>query len=589
MKLSRAILIKFTFFLGVFFFIAMIVVALVLLNSHRRSSGSSAQDLESENLDYLDHQISAVIVPHHDLVQDKRASLFKEIENRANPKTIILVSLNHFNSGTGDIITTEKTWDLSGGQINADKDKISGLDSDIVDNQEAAFTQEHGLTNILGDLYDSFPSTKIIPLIIRQNTSKEKISGLSKNLQNVCGGDCLLVASVDCSHFQPGALSQIHDGLTIQALNNLDEDLIWQAEIDSNQSLALAISWAKSSTASRFHLEENTNSGELASDRDAESTSYILGWFEAGDQNPAINDRVSFIIGGDMMFDRMIDSTFRDNKIFDIFSNLGGRLFWGTDLSIANLEGPVSGEPIPIDTGANNMIFNFPPKTPDVLKFLHLNAVSLANNHTLNNGKSGLANTIKMLNDEMIIPIGAQAKFDDLSVARFGGGNAKISVVAIESLEVDTDLSDTIRQEKANGSKVLVFPHWGTEYETTHNANQSKLAHAWIDAGADIVLGSHPHVIQDAELYDGKPIFYSLGNLLFDQTFSSETQHGLIIAGEFKGESLSLVLLPTVQKKLKPELLRGDEKTAFITKMRNYLKLPIIDTAYGYDMVTISQ
>jgi poly-gamma-glutamate synthesis protein (capsule biosynthesis protein) len=131
------------------------------------------------------------------------------------------------------------------------------------------------------------------------------------------------------------------------------------------------------------------------------------------------------------------------------------------------------------------------------------------------------------------------------------------------------------------------MPHWGTEYEAIHSASQEKLAHSWIDAGADIIIGSHPHVIQDAEMYKNRPIFYSVGNFVFDQSWSEPTQRGLIVAGKFKGDTLEIVLLPTVIKKLQPELLSGTQKTDFITKIRDDLGITTSDTGLNYDKITI--
>jgi len=77
---------------------------------------------------------------------------------------------------------------------------------------------------------------------------------------------------------------------------------------------------------------------------------------------------------------------------------------------------------------------------------------------------------------------------------------------------------------------IIVYPHWGTEYLTSHpDKRQTDLAHQFIDSGADIIIGSHPHVIQPIEIYKEKPIFYSLGNFVFDQYFSKETMQGLML------------------------------------------------------------
>jgi len=531
-------------------------------------------------------RIVGITVPHHDLLAKDRADYLTRISNGISPKTIILVSPNHFDTGNADIQTTSKVWDLGTAKVMPATEIIDKLPTTMVGVDENAFLGEHGIKNILSDIASSFPAAKLVPIIIKQDTSREKVALLGDNLIKNCTEDCLMITSVDDSHYQPASLSELHDSLTIRALNNLDEELIWRAEVDSNQSLALLLAWSKAHGADKFHLEKNTNSGFMASDRDAEATSYIFGDFQSGDKDTAILDEVTFTVAGDSMFDRAVDYKFRDNKIYDIFANFGDRVLAGTDLSLLNLEGPISAEPIPADQ-SEGLIFNFPPKTVDALKWLDINAVSLANNHTMNAGKAGFANTLKVLKDKNILPIGSSNTFDETSIARFGSGTNKLSVITIESLEVSKDLTETIKIEKAAGNRVMIMPHWGTEYEPIHSASQEKLAHSWIDAGADIVIGSHPHVIQDAELYKSRAIFYSIGNFVFDQTWSEPTQKGLIIAGKFKGDTLELVLLPIVSKKIQPELLRGADKTDFITKIRTDLDLPTSDTGLGYDKITI--
>lgn len=537
-----------------------------------------------------DSDISAVIVPHHDLVKEDRAKIFKELSEKTKPKTIILLSPNHFSVGNGNFITTDKVWELVDVSIEPDKEKIQAIaKTGLVNLNEAAFDREHGITNILGDINTNFPEAKIIPIMLRQDASEEEVNKLFETVNNVCKNDCLLIASVDCSHYQPGALAEIHDSLTIRALNNLDEDLIWQAEVDSPQSLFFALKWAKSHNADKFELKENTNSGQIANERDAESTSYIFGYYEQGEEKK-IDDEITFMLGGDMMFDRYVDYSFREEKIFDVMKNLGERFFWGTDIAMVNLEGPISATAITPDNTANNLIFNFPPKTPDVLDWLHINAVSLANNHTNNAGSSGLENTKKMLGEKNITYIGQQSELNDNSVRRFQSGNQKISVITINLLETEDELIPIIQKEKQDGNFVVIFSHWGNEYEKTHSQSQEKTAHSWIDAGADLIIGSHPHVVQDAEIYQSKVIFYSLGNLLFDQMFSSETQRGLVLAGRVRNNQLEeIVILPTVQKNLKPQLLSGSEKTDLITKFRKNLGLEKENKDYGYDMIEIKR
>lgn len=236
--------------------------------------------------------ISTIILPHHDLAAASRQSLLYQAAETITPKTIILVSPNHFETGGYDIMTTDKTWRLMNAYLEPDKNIIKKLNIPL---DESAFEREHGIFNLLGPLKNAFPDAKIVPIILKSNLARGKTIELAQQLSKVCTNSCLLVASVDFSHYQPGALAEIHDVLSLKALNNLDEDLIWQAEVDSNQALALALHWAKEHQTEKFKLFENTNSGKIANAPDAESTSYILGWFERG--IIAQNSSETFIAG----------------------------------------------------------------------------------------------------------------------------------------------------------------------------------------------------------------------------------------------------------------------------------------------------
>jgi poly-gamma-glutamate synthesis protein (capsule biosynthesis protein) len=108
--------------------------------------------------------------------------------------------------------------------------------------------------------------------------------------------------------------------------------------------------------------------------------------------------------------------------------------------------------------------------------------------------------------------------------------------------------ADVKKARDAGADIVVVFPHWGTEYDATPFAGQRNLAHAAIDAGADMVIGNHAHWAGAIEVYDGKPIFYALGNFVFDQTWSEPTMEGITVEMTFRGTDL-------VQIRLRPHLI----------------------------------
>jgi len=97
-----------------------------------------------------------------------------------------------------------------------------------------------------------------------------------------------------------------------------------------------------------------------------------------------------------------------------------------------------------------------------------------------------------------------------------------------------------------------------------------------VAVGATMVIGSHPHVVQNIEIYNNRPIIYSLGNFIFDQTFSEETQQGLVVAGTISDKQIQINLMPTKQVGLKPRFMTGSEKRATLDALlapaKSYLK-----------------
>jgi gamma-polyglutamate biosynthesis protein CapA len=115
-----------------------------------------------------------------------------------------------------------------------------------------------------------------------------------------------------------------------------------------------------------------------------------------------------------------------------------------------------------------------------------------------------------------------------------------------------------INQVENSSDLVIVYAHWGNEYQSNSNLAIQTIAHKLIDAGADVIIGSHPHVVQESEIYNGKVIYYSLGNFIFDQYFMPETQQGLLVKMviDMKAETIAFIeypilLLPTGQTILK--------------------------------------
>jgi len=505
--------------------------------------------------------IPVVIVPHFNDFAAKRAELLKQVGSIYKPETAIVVSVNHFNTGDTNITTAERTWTLNGGNVSANQGLVKKLaESGIATNDENAFSQEHGITNVLSDVRDNIAGN-ILPIIIKDTTPRDQLDKLESWIDSNCK-DCIMIASVDFSHYQPSAIAKVHDQFSIQSLQNMDADKTLAAETDSPQTLYLAEKVAAKNKATNFNLFYNSNSGEVGKNDDAETTSVVLGYYsDKASSSASAEASTSFVIAGDAMFDRNVWQKYQPD-LKNVFSNFGTRVFRGSDISLINLEGPVSDHTIPgIQTGG--MSFNFQPQVPSVLKYLNVGEVSLANNHTNNAGTSGFTTTKSMLTKSDIKYFGQPVGFSsDASVIRLSGG-VPATIIGIMALD-DFDqaaLKAKIKSEKVAGQTVIIMPHWGTEYAPKHSASQKQMAKEWIAAGADLIVGSHPHVTQDFEIVDGKPVIYSLGNFVFDQFFSQETQEGLVVAGTITKDKITLSFLPTVEKTIKPQFMTGADKT----------------------------
>ena len=245
-------------------------------------------------------------------------------------------------------------------------------------------------------------------------------------------------------------------------------------------------------------------------------------------------DNVRLLFVGDLMFDRFICKAVEWYGYEYIYSNVE-ILLGEKDLVIGNLEGPITNEMSEsintIAGSAKNFKFTFASGTADVLKKMNINLVNIGNNHILDFGSTGLKTTRKYLEESGIRWFGDPE--DE---------NRRLCIVNIKGLKIGfVSYNQFIKSgyEKAvidiknafsmNIDVIIVFAHWGIEFASIPDKQIRELAHGLIDNGADIIIGTHPHVIQPKEIYNEKLIYYSLGNFIFDQYFDSKTKKGIAV------------------------------------------------------------
>jgi poly-gamma-glutamate synthesis protein (capsule biosynthesis protein) len=271
-------------------------------------------------------------------------------------------------------------------------------------------------------------------------------------------------------------------------------------------------------------------------------------------------DRVSLLAFGDMLLDRYIKKTIDKYGTDYPFQNIKSSLT-GNDLTLANLEG-VFTDFKPNKASPNMTSFTFDPKLVPAIKNLGFNILLEANNHSQDFGKAGLAQSQAYLEQNGIDCFGTYSNEGKISTIKDING-IKIGFVGYDEFGNSfDDVIAEIKKLKPEVDHVVIFAHWGIEYQTNSSDDQRQKGRQFIDAGADLVLGGHPHVVQPLEIYKSKLIFYSLGNFVFDQVFSQSVQRGLAVGAVFTKDSIDCYLMPTQNKNFVVNFAAGDAKTA---------------------------
>ncbi len=241
----------------------------------------------------------------------------------------------------------------------------------------------------------------------------------------------------------------------------------------------------------------------------------------------------------------------------------------GADLTIGDLECPLTDR---YEVPYTGMEFVAPAETIDGIKMLGLDIAALANNHSTNFGRTALTDTIELLKENGIAYTGGGYDYNEAHHPAFlEAGGKTFAYLNYNSIKGSLDASATepgvawinmqpwypdseqdfqtvesdIREARKQADVVIVGFHWSKEYVYEPNPSMVALAHRACDAGADMVVGQHPHSVQSLESYDGKLIAYSLGNFIFDQRFSEQVRQGFFLNCDFRdGVLTSLEMVP---------------------------------------------
>ena len=307
-------------------------------------------------------------------------------------------------------------------------------------------------------------------------------------------------------------------------------------------------------------------------------------------EKPASSKEITLVFTGDIVFERGQNpwsSIAYDRGIEACFDEAAWNTMQDADFLIVNNEFPYTerGSAIP----GKKFTFRCPPWTAGWIKEMGTDIAALANNHINDFGQDGMMDTFDALDEEEIPYIGAGRDLDDAEQTAYcianGMTTAILNATEIERYEnpetrgatedspgvfrclyIDR-LCEKVREAKEKADFCIVFVHWGTELMPAAEAGQYEKAQALVDAGADLIVGAHPHCLQNIEYIDGIPVFYSLGNYFFSA--AARDTGVLRITLNCEDASIKTLQFIPMQQYRGVSTLEGTQKERVLENMRS--------------------
>lgn len=290
---------------------------------------------------------------------------------------------------------------------------------------------------------------------------------------------------------------------------------------------------------------------------------------DAGDVDCS-EDSLRITFTGDLLLDRGVRKVIEYRGIESLFSPSVDSLFAESDMVVANLECPVTKIESPVN---KQFIFRAEPECLDVLREHGITHLNMANNHTMDQGREGLRDTELQVRRHGMIPLGYGVGPEDAArpilltecprkvylltsvLVRSENWVNIDGAPCVSDCGVETIIHTVDSLKKVDSkSCVIVMLHWGAEHKLEPVLLQVQQARMIADAGADCIVGHHSHTLQTYEVYNGVPIFYGIGNFIFDQSKSINSVGGIVTSLITK-DSASFSLLPVEIEKCTPRIV----------------------------------
>ncbi len=282
----------------------------------------------------------------------------------------------------------------------------------------------------------------------------------------------------------------------------------------------------------------------------------VVSYLVTISNNQVTKPFITILLTGDVMLGRTVmttsldknDPTYPFREVSDVLKS--------ADITFINLENPVVTNCPETVVG---LIFCADPKMVQGLTYAGVDIVNLANNHSKNYGQSGVDQTVNYLKQANIASIGLN------NVTMKQSSNVKFAFVGFDKSQqanpkLTQDEKNLLIKANLESDVLIVAMHWGVEYQNKALPGVRALAKELVDLGAEVVVGHHPHWVQDWETIGDTPVFYSLGNFIFDQMWSENTRKGMAVRLTFDGVKL-------VKQEFLPVFMQNHAQPRFVNNL----------------------
>ena len=484
-------------------------------------------------------KLSGVTVPHH-LLADRLVALGMKAASGFSYKRIVILSPDHFRRSVKPFATTARGFRTVLGRVGTDKDAVGRLlaASDLVE-ESCLFDRDHGVRALLPFVHHYFPQALVVPVAISIKSRRSDWDALGEALAPLLDDDTLVLESTDFSHYLPQHAARLRDQQTLNVIasGSLDQlTMLGQpGHLDSLGALYVQMRVQQAVYGAAPLVIANDNAQQYEAKTSESTTSYMVILFgrlgpEHNDPSPA--NVAIYYLAGDTNFGRSMKRALLDAESADRVAEEVLRRTKGRPL-VVNLEGVILPN---VPQAIDDMTLAMPEDlTVAWLERLNVVGAGLANNHAMDLGPSGYAETTRALDSGGIRWFGQGDVLDLPGLDIVGLSDLDTNGSPQVDLVTEALLDRLIREDGER--PVVAFVHWGREYAAEPSERERELADKMRLRSVTAIVGAHPHVASEGVVAHGggdTAEIYSLGNFLFDQTAGRGSSGQLVELRVFK-------------------------------------------------------